>query len=370
MTYILKTAEDIQDFVRGVTYFGTGGGGRPEDGLQHLANCMEEGFEIGFTEPWQIPDDAWCCSVFGMGSIAPASNERATPYNLSKKTVLQPMVEAIKKLEEYADVKIDVVVPFELGGANTPKAMAAGIRMGVVIPDGDFCGRAVPEIGQTTVAIEGMDITPISICDDWGNAIVIKSVATLDAAEAIGKMVSTITKAPDVKATCAHAAFLMKVKDMKKVLVPGTLSRALRVGKAVREARLSGEDPIDALVEASESSIIFRGKVTCNDWLSKDGYMIGTYVIQGAEEYLGNQLEIWYKNENHFAKLNNKVAAMSPDMIHVVMQDSGEPVTNTNMVKGIDVVVTATPNRLYRTPKALEALSPKHFGFDIPYIPI
>ena len=32
MSYILKNIEDIEDFVRGVTYFGTGGGGRPEEG--------------------------------------------------------------------------------------------------------------------------------------------------------------------------------------------------------------------------------------------------------------------------------------------------------------------------------------------------
>jgi DUF917 family protein len=370
MKHVLSTKEDIQDFVKGVTFFGTGGGGRPEDGLKHLLDCMDEGFEISFTEICQIPDDVWCCSVFGMGSIAPGADGGPAPYNIVKRNISQPMVESIKKLEEHAGVKIDVVVPFELGGSNTPKAMAAGIRLGAIIPDGDYCGRAVPEMGQTTVAIEGMDITPIAICDDWGNVMVIQAVATIDAAEAIGKMVSTVTKAPDVKATCAHAAFLMKAGDMKRVIVPGTLSKSLMVGRAIRRARLLEKDPVEEIVKVTGGIVLFKGRVTSNDWQSKDGYMTGTYSIMGDNEYTGDRLDVWYKNENHLAKLNDKAVAMSPDMIHVVMQGTGEPVTNTNMAKGLEVVVTATPNPLYRTTEAIDALGPKHFGFDIQYVPI
>lgn len=370
MSHILRNIEDIEDFVRGTTYFGTGGGGRPEEGRQYLTSCIDEGFEIEFTDPSQIPDDLWCCSAFGMGSIAPGFDQKIAPYGLSKKIVLQPAVEAIRKLEEHASVKIGVVIPFELGGANTARGMAAGIRVGAVIPDGDFCGRAVPELSQTTVAISGVDATPISICDDWGNVIIVKSVATIDVAEAIGKLISTITKAPDAKAQCAHAAFLMKAKDMKKFLVSGTLSKSLKVGKAIRQARLSGDDPIKALLEASGSMLLFKGKVESNDWVNKDGYMIGTHTINGKGEYQGQRLGVWYKNENHQAKIDDKVVAMSPDMIHLVLEDTGEPITNAKIVQGLDVVVTVTPNLLYRTPEALEALGPKHFGFDTQYIPV
>jgi hypothetical protein len=98
--------------------------------------------------------------------------------------------------------------------------------------------------------------------------------------------------------------------------------------------------------------------------------MTGTYIIRGKEEYQGHELEIWYKNENHLAKLDKKPVVMSPDMIHVVLEDSGEPVTNTNITQGLEVVVTATPNVLYRTSEALEVLGPTHFGFDLPYVPV
>jgi len=76
MSHILKNIEDIEDFIRGVTYFGTGGGGGPEEGREYLASCMVEGFEIGFTDPSQIPNDLWCCSALGMGSIAPGSDQK------------------------------------------------------------------------------------------------------------------------------------------------------------------------------------------------------------------------------------------------------------------------------------------------------
>ena len=370
MTNTLKTIEQIEDFIRGLTYFGTGGGGRPEEGIEHLNSCIKDGLEISFINFTEIPDDAWCCSAFGMGSIAPESEKKASTFGLFEKVLNNPAVEAIQKLEEYSKVKISVVVPFELGGANTARGMAAGIRVGAVIPDGDFCGRAVPELSQTTVAISGMDITPISICDDWGNIVLIKSVATVGAAEAIGKLISTVTKAPDTTAQCVHAAFLMKAKDMKRYLISGTLSKSLKVGEAIRKARVSGQDPIGALVKVSDSTILFKGKVKENNWVNKDGYMIGTHIIEGKDDYKGQRLEVWYKNENHEAKINGKVCAMSPDMIHIVIEETAEPITNTKIVEGLEVVVTATPNVLYRTKEALKVLGPKHFGFKYDYIPL
>jgi len=350
MSYNLRTIDDIENFITGVTYFGTGGGGRPEEGKHYLTKCLEDGLEIGFTDLSEIPDDIWCCTAFGMGSIAPGSRQKIAPYGLNTKVLEHPAVEAVRKLEEYANVKIGMVVPFELGGANTARGMAAGIRNGAIIPDGDLCGRAVPELSQTTVTVSGLSPTPISICDDWGNVVIIKSIATIDAAEAVGKLISTVTKAPDVTAQCAHAAFLMKARDMKKYIVSGTLSKSLKVGKAINEARISGSDPIEALLKTSDSMLLFKGTVESNEWINKDGYMTGCHIIYGRDEYQGQSLEVWYKNENHQAKINDEIIAMSPDMIHIVLEKTGEPITNAKITGGLEVVVTATPKIHYTVP--------------------
>ena len=260
--HILRSIEEINDFVRGVTLLGTGGGGRAIDGFEHLKSCLEENIEIKWTDVDEFPDDIWCCCVFGMASIAPAEEKGGTPYGINEKVVEYPMIKSIKMLEELTGVKIGVVVPFELGGANTPKAMAAGLRSGAMIPDGDFCGRAAPELSQTTVAINGISVTPIAVCDDWGNEVIVRKVASLECAEAIGKFISIVSKAPDKKGTCAHAAYLMTGKDLKKYIVRNTLTKSYEVGKAIRVAQESGGNIITSIEKAADAKCFFKGKVT------------------------------------------------------------------------------------------------------------
>ncbi len=61
----------------------------------------------------------------------------------------------------------------------------------------------------------------------------------------------------------------------------------------------------------------------------------------------------------------------SPDLIKVIHGDTGEPVTNTDLKEGDIVSVLGLRARSpFRTAMGLEALGPKHFGYDIPYVPI
>lgn len=368
--HILRSTEEINDFVRGVTLLGTGGGGRAIDGFEHLKKCLEDSIEIKWTDVDEFPDDIWCCCVFGMASIAPVEEEVRTPYCISGKIVEYPMIKSIKMLEEIAGVKIGVVVPFELGGANTPKAMAAGLRSGAMIPNGDFCGRAAPELSQTTVAINGISATPICVCDDWGNEVIVREVASLECAEAIGKFISIISKAPDKKATCAHAAYLMMGKDLKKYIVRNTLTKSYEVGKAIRLARENCGDIITSIEKAADAKCFFKGKVTKVDWVDQDGYMIGTTYISGKGEYNGKEMSIWFKNENHVARIDEEIIVTSPDLIMVVDINTGEPITNTLMNTGLEVAIFAMPNIWFRTETGIKNFGPKHFGIDIEYMPV
>ncbi len=41
-------------------------------------------------------------------------------------------------------------MPLELGGASTPGCIGAGLATAIPAVDGDYTGRAIPEIPQTT----------------------------------------------------------------------------------------------------------------------------------------------------------------------------------------------------------------------------
>jgi len=371
---MIKTEEDVRDLIRGLTLMGTGGGGRPDMGMDYLLPHIQEGKTIELSPPDVIPDDAWTCSVFGMGSIAPQktlspAERKALGYG--DWVIPRPMVEAVRELEKYTGYRIEAIVPFELGAGNSTAPTDVAIRLGVKIIDGDYAGRAIPELAQTTPAINGYTFEPGTICDPWGNVLIMKKAVSLQVAERIGKMISIATKLPDIKAPCAHAGFLLKGRDMKRLIVPDGVSRSLEIGRQIRKALEAGEDPAKAASEAMGGWVLFRGRVSRKEWESRDGYMYGTTIIQGSEANSGHTLKVWFKNENHITYLDEKPFVTSPDLIAIIDATSGEPYTNTVVEEGMNVAVLGTRADVkYRRPEGLALLGPRYFGFDLDYVPI
>jgi uncharacterized protein len=370
----VRTTDDVHDLVHGLTLLGTGGGGRPQQGLECLLPHVQAGRAVSWVAPEAIPDDAWVCSTFGMGSIAPTETlsgeaRRALGYPESF-AVARPMVRAVQELEVYTGKKIAAILPFELGAGNTASPMDAAVQVGAAIVDGDCAGRAIPELCQTSAAIAGIRFAPGAIADAWGNVLLVKETASELLTERIGKLVSIATKVPDMTAQCAHAGFLMQGKDLPRVAVPGGITRALAVGRAIRAARSSGADPVEAAAKALSGWILFRGRVAKKEWESRDGYMYGTTMVEGEGPDAGHTLRVWFKNENHVTWLDGAPWVLSPDLIMTIGAD-GTSYTNTLLPEGAHVgVIGAVADARLRTPTALDLLGPRHYGYDLPYTPI
>jgi uncharacterized protein len=370
----IRTTDDVHDLIHGLTLLGTGGGGRPEQGLQCLLPHVQAGRAVSWVAPEAIPDDAWVCSTFGMGSIAPTealSGEarRALGYPESF-VVARPMVRAVQELEAYTGRKIAAILPFELGAGNTASPMDAAVQVGAAIVDGDCAGRAIPELCQTSAAIAGLRFAPGAIADAWGNVLLVRETASELLTERIGKLVSIATKMPDMIAQCAHAGFLMQGKELKRIAVPGGITRALAVGRVIRTARSSGDDPVGAAAKALGGWVLFRGRVTKKEWESRDGYMYGTTTVEGEGPDAGHTLRVWFKNENHVTWRDGEPWVLSPDLVMTIGAD-GTPYTNTLLPEGARIgVLGAVADERLRTPAALDLLGPRHYGYDLPYTPI
>jgi DUF917 family protein len=280
------------------------------------------------------------------------------------------MVQAVQELEQYTGKKIAAILPFELGAGNTATPMDAAVRLGATIVDGDCAGRAIPELCQTSAAIAGIPFAPGAIVDAWGNTLIVKRTASELLTERIGKLVSIATKVPDMRAPCAHAGFLMTGKDLKRIAVPGGITRALAVGRAIREARTRGGDPVAAAAKALDGWVLFRGRVASKEWESRDGYMYGTTILEGEASDAGHTLRVWFKNENHVTWRDGTPWVLSPDLIMTIGTD-GTTSTNTQLPEGAQVgVVGAVADERLRTPAALELLGPRHYGYELDYTPI
>jgi DUF917 family protein len=370
VTY-LRTEEECADFVRGCTLLATGGGGPPERGMAMLLDQLATGRPAGWVDARGLPDDLYTLSVFGMGGRPPAGHptaEELAAAGLDQPRETNTTIAAIEALAAYAAVDVGVVVPIELGGSNTPGPLVAAAALGLAVPDGDYTGRAIPEITQVVPSLAGKASAPFATVDRWGNACILTQVTGDAMAERIGKLLSQAAFGG-----VSMAGFLMPAREMKEVLVHGTLSRCLAIGRAIRVARDARQDPVVAAARFVGGAVVFRGVVTANELDDSEGYRygIGTHRIRGAGAHEGMVCSIWYKNENHVCWLGGQPYATSPDLICIVDAETAEPMVNSAVAAGQRVAVVGIPAvDAYRSPAGIERLGPRHFGFDIDYVPI
>jgi DUF917 family protein len=184
--------------------------------------------------------------------------------------------------------------------------------------------------------------------------------------ERIGKLLSVAAYG-----MTSMAATLLSGREMKEIVVPGTLTKCLELGQAIRRAQEQGEDPVQAAIEYTTGWLLFEGEVTGKDWEDREGYMFGTTHIKGTGGYEGRTLDVWFKNENHVSWLDGKPFVCSPDLVTIVERETGEGITNTLMNAGRRVAVVGIKGlEAFRSKRGLAAAGPRYFGFDIDYVPI
>ena len=365
---VLKTRQEVEDFVNGLVFFGTGGGGKRKNGVESLMSQVDKGVEVGWVDPAQISDDAYTICPFLMGSIAPKTEEilkEMKQFGLSDPLYEyhDQLASAVTALEKIHNKKVQALVPIELGGANAAACIAASAINGIVTVDGDYTGRAIPEIQQTTPYIFEKSLLPITACDAWGNTSVINNAVNWHMAERIGKHIAAASFS-----IVGEAGFFLTGKEMKDVLIHGTMTECYEIGKLIREEREAGKDPLEAAVKRLGGWVLLKGKVTDKDWYDRVGYYWGTHTFAGD---CGTELKVWFKNENHVSWRNGEYYVTSPDMIIVANSKTGEAYTNDEIEIGQEVTVIGVRAREdFRRPRGVQVLGPRAFGYDIEYKPI
>lgn len=366
----LSTRTDCADFIRGCAFMGTGGGGNAEGVLDMLGSALDDGVPLCWTDVSAIPDDAWTCTIYRMGSAAPrdlaADLALTSALGLSRRIGHEAMQLALRELAAYTGKEITVVVPAELGAVNTPAPLLAAMRLGLTCVDGDYAGRAVPEEMQGTPYLYGKVSHPLASVDTWGNVVILKQAVNPFVLERIGKMLAVAAYGK-----CYLAATLLPAGEMKQILIPGTLTQSLAVGRVIREAREEGADPVAAAIGATAGHLLFEGSVTAKEWEDRDGYMFGTVTIAGAGRFGGHALRVWYQNEYLVTWLDGSPWVCSPDLVILADRHTGEGYTSTLIEVGnLVAAVGIRAQPAFRSEPGIACAGPRHFRHDIDYRPM
>ena len=366
---VLRTEQDVEDLTWGATFYGVGGGGTASEGLTLLKKELARVGSITCVDPGALRDDAWTATVSFMGNRAPLSPEQESQkknLGLVEWKYENNMVEAVRFLEKISGRKVEALIVPELGGANTPSPIATAAAMGIPAVDADYAGRAVPEIAQCGACLMGEPTVPIASVDKWGNKAVIYEAVNDALGERLGKMLAMAAFG-----NTAIALLLLPASVMKNCVVPGTISESHSLGKAVREARAAGRDAAEAALAHTGGRKLFQGTLVKKDWAVKDGYLDGYHVFEGDGEFAGHTFKVWYKNENHVTWLDDKPYVTTPDRVHQIETNLGMPLLNNECREGQHFMFIGLPSReLHLRPEILPRMSPRHYGFDIDYVPM
>jgi DUF917 family protein len=328
-TFTMVALEDVPDDWTAFTSFGVGGGGAWE----HVTQRMEQ---RGFV--------------------------RGKPADPNAPT-------AIDVLAAHLGKKFDVTFEAEAGGA-TAGALITASRMNIPIVDACPSGRCLPEVQMSPFFMNGVSRAPLAAVTRYGDAIIMPRVVDDYRVEDLTRALAVASGGGVTVAANAVSGQVLKAN-----LIPGFLSRAIALGRAAREARAAGRDPVAAVVAAGDGYLLFRGIVRRSDTKGEQGFGWTDAVLEGSGAFAGGEYRIFNKNENMVAWRDGRLDAAAPDLISPLDPATGwamrgGPVIGSFVVGQELAIVGFRNHPIWRTPKAIEMLGPRHFGFKEDYVPI
>lgn len=348
------TIDDIPAIAIGAGILGTGGGGNPYLGSLHLREVMRQHGEAHIIDPFDLPDDAFVPMCGHIG---------APTASIEKIEQGEELLRAMRLLERHMNQPVSALGIAEIGGANSLAPLVLGIQAGLPIVDCDAMGRAFPELQMSVFFFEGgLPVTPLAMVDAAGNQVVIPNTISAKWAENLARTLAT-----SMGATAGLVGIGATGKDIKQYGVHYTMSLAKHLGRKVLDA--SDDDIPSVIAETLDGRIILRGKITDMERRTTRGFARGALTI---ESFNGREkLDIEFQNEFLIARLNGEVVATVPDLISIVTEDTGEPISTEVLRYGMRVAVLGTPAaQQLKTVNALKVVGPRAFGYNVDFHPL
>jgi uncharacterized protein len=344
-------AEEIEALAVGAWILGTGGGGSPYHGLLNMRRLYRDGVRVRLIDPQALADDDDVAVVSNMGAPL-VTQERLTDSDM--------IARAVEVMQEYIGRRFRAVMGIEIGGGNSIQPLMAAARLGVPVIDADAMGRAYPEAQMTSFAVGGLAPAPLVSVDPRGNEVIVTRAANWKWMERTSRKVCS--EFGSIAATCKAPRTGAEVKRWG---IPMTTTKAIRLGHAVIEANRRHEDPIEAILKAEHGKRLFAGKIVEVERRTTEGFLRGRTWIQGQGQ---DRIQIDFQNEWIVVWSEGTLLASTPELICVLDSDTGEAI-GTEMIRygqRVTVIVLPSPE-IFLTPRGLEHVGPRAFGYDIDF---
>lgn len=348
--------DDLEDIAIGGAMLGTGGGGDPYIGKLMAQQAIRRYGPVRLIDVADLDDDALVVPACMMG--APTVMTEKLPQG-------EELLNAFHSLERVMGRKIDAVLCGEAGGVNSCVPFVVAAAAGLPMVDGDGMGRAYPELQMVTWTLHGVSATPMVLCDDKGNSLVLDTVSNA--------WTERLARAATIEmgGSALLTFYPMSGKVAKAATVAGTLSLCAEIGRTLRATRAAHGDPVAALKGILGAEVLFHGRVIDIERRTEGGFARGKATFGGVDDWKGHSLRLDFQNEFLMAERDGQIIATTPDLISVVEADSGTPVTTDALKYGQRLIALAWDcNPMWRTPEGVALVGPRYFKYDRDYVPL
>jgi DUF917 family protein len=275
----------------------------------------------------------------------------------------------MKISEKIRGQKVDHLVPFELGGTNTTVMLSLAARAGITCVDGDGLGRSAPESQMITFVGYGIELCPMPVVTKNGSTMIVEKTTSPALADEIGRFAVVQDGGAG-----ANNHYHQSGAQLKKSVIPNSISKSIELGAAIRDANENKNNPIDVFLDLMGGQVLARGKIEEVKGEDRAGHW--HVLVRIKAEGLKGRFEVVVKNEYMMAMSDGEPVVMFPDLICLHNPKTGHGVMSSDLKEGLDVVVTAVPahERLRyagSTEIGKKAFSPERYGHpELEYKPM
>jgi len=349
------SADELKSLAIGTGILGTGGGTHPYLELLNIEKLYREGLSVSLVAPEDLGDDDLVAELGYMG--APLVTKERIP---DPRHTLRP----VEMMREATGVEFRAVMAGEIGAENGVLPFLVASLLGLPVVDADCMGRAFPEMQMSSFVIRGLPLYPFALADIRNNEVLMLNAEGPLWVERINRRLCTEMGA--IAATCRPPRTGRQIKNHA---VHGSVSRAIRLGSAVRRARMTHSDPMTAVTDTEDGKLLFKGKVIDVARRTTDGFVRGRARIEGHDAFAGHSFEVDFQNEFTVGWVDGELKVMVPDLICILDAETGEAIGTETIRYGLRVgVVAIAAADVLTSPEGLVYVGPRAFGYDLGYV--
>ena len=251
----------------------------------------------------------------GSGKILTEKN-----YNYSH------FVKLFEKIEINYGRRIDVVVALSIGGGAIFSPLFLTSFFNTPILDADCFGRTLPYLQMMSTNLAGILPKKAFISNVMGDVVEIEC----DNFRSLERYARQLTVSSG--GICTIIPQVLTGEEAKRGLIPGSLTKALTIGKIIQETR-----DLNAVMEYAQGVFVGVGGVVTATGLGLPEPFKRRIVLRNIEA--GKIWEVWMDNEFNLLLENGKVIAEVPDIITLCDPSTCEPLNLNQVVLGANVAI-------------------------------